>query len=59
LRGMLRERGVDGQVEFIPLALQNGPVTALEFRVTGISLPIRGLRFPGASAISEDTLRKD
>jgi outer membrane protein insertion porin family len=59
LQAILKEKGVAGTVEAIPYASAPGqPVGAIRFRVSGISLPIAKLSFPGASAISEDELER-
>ena len=58
LRSMLKSRGVPGDVNSILSSAGPGqPITALEFSVTGVSLPIQEVHFPGANAIPEDTLR--
>jgi len=56
---ILREKGVAATVQTIPYSpAPDEPVEAIRFDVLGVKLPVRGLSFPGASAISEDALRK-
>lgn len=60
LRALLKQKGVPGNVQFIPFSNGPGqPISAAMFSVSGVALPIREIHFPGASAISEDKLRKD
>lgn len=56
---ILKERGVTAEVRAIPYSAGVGqPVGGMRFDVEDVSLPIRELSFPGASAISEEALRK-
>jgi len=56
---ILKEHGVNAPVRAIPLTSGVGqPVGGMRFDAEGVALPIRQLSFPGASAISEEALRK-
>jgi outer membrane protein assembly factor BamA len=58
LRDLLRANGIPGEVDAIPVASAIGqPVNAISFSVTGISLPIHSVDFPGASGVSAADLR--
>jgi outer membrane protein assembly factor BamA len=58
LRDLLRSNGIPGDVDSIPVAPAVGqPVNAILYTVKGISLPIRSVDFPGASAVSAADLR--
>ncbi|HUO34992.1 MAG TPA: FtsQ-type POTRA domain-containing protein, partial [Candidatus Acidoferrum sp.] len=59
LVAILKEKGVDGTIQTFPSApAPDEPVDSMRFVVQGVSLPIHELNFPGASAVSEDALRK-
>jgi outer membrane protein insertion porin family len=59
LRDLLRANGIPGDVDAVPSTAGIGqPVSAITYTVRGISLPIRTVDFPGASAVSpQDLLR--
>jgi len=58
LRDMLRANGIAGDVDKVAHVEGIGrPISRFDFHVTGIPMPVRNLSFPGASAISEGTLR--
>lgn len=59
LQEILKQKGVAATVSAIPYAPNPGqPVDSMRFEVSGISLPITQLSFPGASAITEEELRR-
>jgi len=58
LENLLRERHVDGVVDYLPeLSTGSGPSSHL-FSVSGVPIPICSLHFPGASNIPESKLVK-
>jgi outer membrane protein assembly factor BamA len=60
LTAMLKQKGVPGNVQFIPFSKALGqPISAVVFSVSAVALPIREIHFPGASAIAEDKLQKN
>lgn len=50
LTAILSDHKIDGQVEYLPFATENGPVTAYEYKVGFHAIIIRNVNFPGASA---------
>lgn len=56
LQNLLKERGIDGTVEYAPF--QSGGKQEYLFSVAGVSIPICTLRFPGAQNVSEAKLVK-
>ena len=57
LQAMLRANGVNGSVSSLPtLDTKTGQYVNFSYRVSGVSIPVRVLHFPGASAISESEL---
>ncbi len=60
LTAMLKEKGVPGDVRFMPFSAGIGqPITAVVFSVSAVALPIREIHFPGAGAIAENQLQKN
>lgn len=57
LRRLLNEKKVGGQVVFLPISDESGKPQLL-FSVTGASLNVCSLHFPGATAIPEEQLVK-
>lgn len=58
LLSLLRTNGIEGDVQTLPHSGGIGQrVSRLDFRVTGVAIPMRTVSFPGASAISEQDLR--
>ncbi len=58
LENLLREKHVDGVVEYLPeLSMGGGPGKHV-FSVTGVPIPVCSLHFPGASNIPESKLVK-
>jgi outer membrane protein insertion porin family len=56
LQNLLKERGIDGTVEYAPFA--SGGKQEYLFNVAGVSIPICTLHFPGAKNVSEAKLVK-
>jgi outer membrane protein assembly factor BamA len=56
LRDLIRANGIAADVEELPDAILGKGVVRFRYRVTGISMPIRSINFPGASAVSESDL---
>jgi outer membrane protein assembly factor BamA len=50
LTAILSDHKIEGQVEYLPFAAENGPVTGYEYRVNFHSIVVRNVDFPGASA---------
>ena len=58
LRNLLQSNGINGDVDVIPFSAGlSGPVAGIQFRVTGIAMPIRTANFPASSAVSEKELQ--
>ena len=58
LRNLLQSNGINGDVDLIPFSAGlSGPVVGIQFRVTGIAMPIRTVNFPASSAVSEKELQ--
>jgi outer membrane protein assembly factor BamA len=54
LQALLQANGVSGAVESLPFyEKMGGPVTGFSFHVNGVSMPVRSIHFPGASAVSD------
>jgi outer membrane protein assembly factor BamA len=57
LQSLLQSNGFSGTVDSIAFSERiGGPINALSFRVNGISIPVRTIHFPGASAVSDSEL---
>jgi outer membrane protein insertion porin family len=56
LENLLKERGIEGTVEYAPFA--SGGKQEYLFSVAGVSIPICSLHFPGARNVSEAKLVK-
>ncbi|HEX3282267.1 MAG TPA: POTRA domain-containing protein [Pyrinomonadaceae bacterium] len=56
LQNLLKERGIDGTVEYAPFV--SGGKQEYLFSVAGVSIPICSLHFPGARNVSEEKLVK-
>ncbi|MBD0371549.1 MAG: hypothetical protein ICV60_11980 [Pyrinomonadaceae bacterium] len=59
LERLLKERNIQGQVEYKPSADPSGRNAKQVFSVTGVPLPLCSISFPGASGISESELVKN
>jgi len=58
LRNMIRAKGIPGDVTVIPFVSGLGqPVSAFVYSVTGVTMPIRSVRFSGNAAISAGALQ--
>ena len=58
LRNLLQSNGINANVDVIPFSARlSGPVAGIQFRVTGIAMPIRTANFPASSAVSEKELQ--
>ncbi len=58
LRNLLQSNGINAGVDVIPFSAGlSGPVVGIQFRVTGIAMPIRAVNFPASSAVSEKELQ--
>jgi outer membrane protein assembly factor BamA len=58
LRSLMKAKQLPGSVDRIPITDRTGKVAAMSFQVTGVSMPIRELSFPGATAGRDANLRK-
>lgn len=58
LERLLKERNIQGQVEYKPSADPSGRNAKQVFSVTGVPLPLCSISFPGASDVSESELVK-
>jgi len=57
LESLLHANGISGTVEYIPTAEKvHGPISAVSFRVKGLSMPVRGMSIAGAAGVSEGEL---
>jgi outer membrane protein insertion porin family len=57
LVALLHSKGVDGTVSEIAFSPRLGAMpNALLFQITGVSMPVRSVNFPGASGLSEGQL---
>jgi len=57
LRDMIRAKGIPADVTMIPFVAGLGqPVSAFVYSVTGVTMPIRSVRFSGNAAISASAL---
>jgi outer membrane protein assembly factor BamA len=57
LRNLLQSNAINADVDVIPFSAGlSGPVAGIQFRVTGIAMPIRTVKFPASSAVSEKEL---
>jgi outer membrane protein assembly factor BamA len=48
LQAMLVERGVPGQVNYLKLGKEDGPVEAISYRVSNVLIRVRNIEFTGA-----------
>jgi outer membrane protein assembly factor BamA len=55
LQAMLRSNGISGSVEAVP-TVSGSKVVGYAFRVNGVTVPVRNMRFPGASGIPDSEL---
>jgi len=55
LHAMLQSTGIGGTVDGLP-TLNGGKYTNFAYRVDGVSMPVRSIRIPGASAVPESEL---
>jgi outer membrane protein assembly factor BamA len=51
LKEMLRERGIQAQVEFSPKGRAGGPVESIQYRVTGLPIPVLRIDFTGVQKV--------
>jgi outer membrane protein assembly factor BamA len=58
LRALLQSKSIPGDVQRVAVAQLGGPVSAMSFRVTGVSVSIRTLSFPGANEVHDSDLQK-
>jgi outer membrane protein insertion porin family len=58
LVAMLEARGIHAQVQYSPVGALGGPVQGMQFRETGVPLPIRKIEFPGASKVDQALLQE-
>jgi outer membrane protein insertion porin family len=58
LETLLRERKLEGSVEYLPEQSLGGVTRGHVFSVSGVPIPICSLHFPGASNVSENKLVK-
>lgn len=49
LTSILSDRKIEGEVEYLPFAAENGPVQAYAYKVNFHSIVVRNVDFPGAS----------
>lgn len=59
LERLLRERNIQGQVEYRPSADPSGRNAKQIYSVAGVTLPLCSISFPGASGITESELVKN
>lgn len=59
LERLLKERNIQGQVEYRPSADLSGRNAKQIYSVTGVPLPLCSISFPGASGITESELVKN
>jgi outer membrane protein assembly factor BamA len=58
LRAMLEARGLNAQVEATPEGQMGGPVQGIQFRETGVPVPVRRVEFTGVHEIDASLLQK-
>lgn len=56
LEGLLAERKIAGEVDYLPQASIAGGEAKHVFSVRGVSVPVCAVRFPGAAALTESEL---
>lgn len=59
LEGLLRERKIEGQVNYTPSASASGRNSKHVFSVTGAAIKVCGVLFPGAAGVSTEELTKN
>jgi outer membrane protein assembly factor BamA len=58
LMAMLEDRGIHAQVQFAPRAKIGGPVQGIQFRVVGVTVPVRKVEFTGVQQIDPAWLQE-
>jgi outer membrane protein assembly factor BamA len=56
LERLLKGRGIEGQIEYMPATDEGGRNPRHVFTARGVSLPVCALRFPGAASVAEAEL---
>jgi outer membrane protein assembly factor BamA len=56
LQNFLHEKGLPGEVNFMPYAALGGPVSSLLFRVDGAPMPIKSIAFSGERQVTSQQL---
>lgn len=59
LQRLIKERNLPGSVEYMPSQSESGRGLEHLFSVTGVSIPVCSLHFPGSKAVSEEALIKN
>jgi outer membrane protein assembly factor BamA len=57
LQAMLHANGINATVDGLPTVVQ-GKVANFAYRASGVALPVRSIRFPGATGVSESELQE-